>query len=269
MTAASLIVLGVSWAVIAIAALFVPPPEMVARAILVYSALGLIVPAISRWAVLKSVDVLGPSIAIPIQQGLRPLLAVTGAAVLLGEDIAPVRAIGVLAIVAGGWALSRRPPDERGTPGPDGRRRRRYALRSGVVFPVTAAVAYAASDLLVRSTLGDDLADPTFAAMVSTGSGLTAWLIIVGAVPRIRASVRIGRAAWWLVASGGLIGVAILGVYQALSRGEVSLVAPINSTQPLIVLLLSAVLLRDLERIGRGTVVSATAIVVGAILVSI
>lgn len=269
-TAASLIVLGVSWTIISIAVLFDPPGEVTSRAIVVFAALGLIVPAISRWAVLKSVDVLGPSIAIPIQQGLRPLLAVTGAALLLGEDVGLVRGIGVVLIIAGGWQLSRRPPEDRvGVDDAAAPRARRWALRRGIVFPLTAAVAYATSDLLVRSTLGDDLAEPSFAAMVSTGSGLLAWLLVVVAIRPMRASIRFGRAAWWLVASGALIGFAILGIYQALSRGEVSLVTPINATQPLVVLLLSAFLLRDVERIRPITVVSAAAIVAGAILVSL
>jgi drug/metabolite transporter (DMT)-like permease len=269
-TAASLIVLGVSWTIIAIAVLFDPPADVTARAILVFAALGLMVPAVSRWAVLKSVDVLGPSIAIPIQQGLRPLLAVTGAALLLGEDVGLLRGVGVALIIAGGWQLSRRPPEDRvGADDTATPRVRRWALRRGIVFPITAAVAYATSDLLVRSTLGDDLAEPTFAAMVSTGSGLLAWMLVVVSIRPMRSSVRFGRAAWWLVLSGGLIGFAIMGVYQALSRGEVSLVTPINATQPLIVLLLSAFLLRDVERIRLVTVVSATAIVAGAILVSL
>src|SRR3989304_5936468 len=72
------------------------------------------------------------------------------------------------------------------------------------------------------------------------------------------------RAGWGLVGWGRLMGSAILGVYQALSRGEVSLVTPINATQPLIVLLFSTLLLRDLERIRPITVVSATEIVAGA-----
>jgi uncharacterized membrane protein len=65
-----------------------------------------------------------------------------------------------------------------------------------------------------------------------------------------------------------LIGFAILGVYHALRRGEVSLVTPINATQPLIVLLFSAVLLRDLERIRPIAVLWAVAIVLGAVLVT-
>jgi drug/metabolite transporter (DMT)-like permease len=267
-TGASLIVLGVSWTVIAAAVVVATPADLTVEAIAVFSALGLLVPAVSRWAVLKSVDVLGPSTAIPIQQGLRPLLSVTGAVLLLGEDVGAVRAFGVILIIAGGWQLSKRPE---GIPTAGGTRPavRRFALRPGIAFPLIAAVAYAASDLLVRATLGDDLAEPASAAMISTGTGFVAWVAVVLAIPPIRVSVRFGRAGWWLVASGGLIGLAILGVFHALSLGEVSLVTPINATQPLIVLLFSALFLRDLERIRPAMVLSATAIVVGAILVSL
>lgn len=267
-TAASLIVLGVSWVVIAASVAIDPPDELTSQALVVYGGLGLIVPAVSRWSVLKSVDTLGPAIAIPIQQGLRPLLAVGGAALFLGERVDLVRALGVLAIIVGGWRLSRRPSEPVGVLVGD-REPRRWRFRPGIAFPLIAAVAYAASDLLVRVTLGDDVAEPGLAAMVSTGSGLTAWLLVAGAVPTVRSSVRFGPRAWWLVLSGALVGLAILGVYNALRRGEVSLVTPINATQPLLVLLLSAVLLRDLERVRAATVVSAAAIVGGAILVSV
>ncbi len=271
MIAASLIVLSVSWVVILISVLFDPPAEVTGKAVAVYSGLGLIVPAISRWSVLRSVDMLGPSIAIPIQQGLRPVLAVGGAVLLLGESLDLLRLVGVLAIVAGGWQLSRKPRegarDHAGSAvvTSDGR----WALRRGIVFPFIAAIAYAASDLLVRLTVGGDLAEPGFAAMVSTGAGLAAWLLIVGAVRSVRAGVRFGPRAWWLVLAGVLIGFAILAVYNALRRGEVSVVTPINAVQPLLVLLLSSLVLRDLEHIGPMTVLSGVAIVIGVILVSV
>ena len=269
--AASLIVLSVSWVVILISVLFDPPAEVTGKAVVVYSGLGLIVPAVSRWSVLRSVDMLGPSVAIPIQQGLRPLLAVGGAIVLLGESLDPLRLVGVLAIVAGGWQLSRKPREgERDHTGAavvtaDGR----WALRRGILFPFIAAIAYAASDLLVRLTVGGDLAEPGFAAMVSTGAGLAAWLLIVGAVRSVRAGVRFGPRAWWLVLAGVLIGFAILAVYNAFRRGEVSVVTPINAMQPLLVVLLSSLFLRDLEQIRPVTVISGVAIVIGAILVSV
>ncbi len=269
--AASLIVLSVSWVVIVISVLFDPPAEVTGKAVAVYSGLGLIVPALSRWSVLRSVDTLGPSIAIPIQQGLRPLLAVSGAVLLLGESLDVLRAVGVLAIVAGGWQLSRRPQEgERSksdrTVGAAGGR---WALRPGIVFAFVAAIAYAASDLLLRLTVGGDLAEPGFAAMVSTGAGLTAWLVIVAAVRSVRAGVRFGRRSWWLVLAGVLIGFAILAVYNAYRRGEVSIVTPINAVQPLLVFVLSSLFLRDLEQIRPMTVISGVAIVIGVILVSV
>jgi uncharacterized membrane protein len=104
--------------------------------------------------------------------------------------------------------------------------------------------------------------------MVSTGAGLFAWLVIVAAVPSVRAGVRFGPRAWWLVLAGVLIGFAILSVYNAFRRGEVSIVTPINAVQPLLVLLLSSLFLRDLEQIRPMTVISGVAIVIGVILVS-
>lgn len=263
-TAASLIILGVSWLVISLSVILGPPPTIARGSIAIYAALGLLVPAISRWSVLKSVHDLGPSIAIPIQQGLRPLLSVTGGVLLLGERLSVLRGVGIAAIIVGGVQLTRRPPDD-DSPRP---RLRRLALRQGLAFPFIAGLSYATSDVLIRRFLGDGDTDPGVAATISTGSGLLAWLLVVAAVPRARADVRFGRRSWWFVLAGALIGAAILGVYNALKRGEVSLVSPINATQPLIVLLLSALFLRDLDRVRWTTVAAAFAIVVGAILVS-
>jgi drug/metabolite transporter (DMT)-like permease len=264
-TAASLIVLGVSWLVISLSVLLGPPADITGRAVAIYAGLGLLVPAASRWSVLKSVHDLGPSVAIPIQQGLRPLLSVMGGILLLGERLSLLRGVGVASIIVGGWQLTRRPPDDPGRPPP---KLRRLALRPGLAFPFIAGLAYATSDVLIRLTLGEGQTEPGVAAMISTGSGLLVWLVAVAVVPSVRADVRFGPGSRWLVLAGALIGVAILGVYNALRRGEVTLVSPINSTQPLIVLLLSALFLRDLDRVRWGTVAAAIAIVVGAVLVS-
>ena len=264
-TAASLIVLGVSWLVISLSVLLGPPADITGRAVAIYAGLGLLVPAASRWSVLKSVHDLGPSVAIPIQQGLRPLLSVMGGILLLGERLSLLRGVGVASIIVGGWQLTRRPPDDPGRPPP---KLRRLALRPGLVFPFIAGLAYATSDVLIRLTLGEGQTEPGVAAMISTGSGLLVWLVAVAVIPSVRADVRFGPGSRWLVLAGALIGVAILGVYNALRRGEVTLVSPINSTQPLIVLLLSALFLRDLDRVRWGTVAAAIAIVVGAVLVS-
>jgi hypothetical protein len=56
---------------------------------------------------------LGPSIAVPITQGARSLLAVGGALLFLGETLTVQKLIGLLAIVASGWHLTRFTADTR------------------------------------------------------------------------------------------------------------------------------------------------------------
>jgi uncharacterized membrane protein len=87
-------------------------------------------------------------------------------------------------------------------------------------------------------------------------------------LPPVRRRFRIGTDAWWLVVSGVFMGVAILLLFHALAQGDVSLVAPVIGTQPLFVLVLSAMLLRNLERRDRSTIVAATLVVIGTILVA-
>lgn len=65
------------------------------------------------------------------------------------------------------------------------------------------------------------------------------------------------------------MGTAILLLFHALARGDVSLVAPVVGTQPLFVMVFSAILLRHLERRERSTLVAATIVVLGTILVPI
>jgi uncharacterized membrane protein len=65
------------------------------------------------------------------------------------------------------------------------------------------------------------------------------------------------------------MGSAILFLFHALDRADVSLVAPLVATQPLFVLLLSALILRHLERRERSTVLASLVVVGGTILVSL
>jgi uncharacterized membrane protein len=136
-----------------------------------------------------------------------------------------------------------------------------------VIYPVIAAFAYSTADLIVKSGL-DSISQPAFGATLAIGSGLAAWTM-AHAVPAVRRRFRLGRDAWWMALSGLLMGVAILLLFNALDRGDVSLVAPIVTTQPLFVFLFSTLILRHLERIDRSTVLAGIIVVVGTILVSV
>ncbi len=69
--------------------------------------------------------------------------------------------------------------------------------------------------------------------------------------------------------AGIVIAVAFLTTYLAFSKGAVNIVAPLLSTQPLFALVLSAVLLRNYEKITRNIIIGTVVIVAGAALLSI
>jgi drug/metabolite transporter (DMT)-like permease len=287
-TGGFMVVVSCAWVVVSVPALLDLPASVPTRSVALFAISGLFAPAISRAAALAGVLALGPSISVPIQQGLRPLIVLPAAAIVLGEAFGPLRVAGAAAIVAGGWVLSRQPGggtgdvpahpllDGEASPAVEGsirtRVRRRTAtlsrgFRPGIIYPVAAAITYSASDLFVKSGL-DTGPHPAFGAMVSIGVALLVWSV-AHVLPSVRRRFRVGRHAGWLVLSGTLMGIAILLLFSAFDRGEVSLVAPVVATQPLFVFLLSALFLRHLEKRERSTLVAGVIVVIGTILVSL
>jgi drug/metabolite transporter (DMT)-like permease len=284
-TAGFMVIVGCAWAVVSIPVLLDPPDSIPGRSIAFFAISGFFAPAIARAAALTGVHRLGPSITVPIQQGLRPLLVLPAAAIVLGEGFGPLRVFGAMTIVTGGWILSRQPGggtsdvpvdpvmDEEANPKDSvrARVRRRTAgvsrgFRPGVIYPLAAAVAYSTADLLVKSGL-ESPSDPAFGAVVSIGSGLLLWSV-AHALPAVRRRFRLGRDARWLMLSGAFMGGAILLLFNALDRGDVSLVAPVVATQPLFVFLFSTLILRHLERLERSTLIAGVLMVIGTICVS-
>jgi drug/metabolite transporter, DME family len=243
-----------------------PPDELRLGAVTVFAVGGLFAPGLARATTLVGVDRLGPSIAVPIQQGARPVLAVIGAVLLLQESVGPLQVVGVALIAIGGWALSREPgeTDLTESVGNGGASRR---FKAGIIFPLATAVFYATSDLIVKGGL-DEFSDPNFGALIGIAAALFVWASIVGVVPAVRKRMTFGASFPWFAASGVLMAFALIALFSALEQGEVSLVSPIVASQTLVVFVLSVIFLRDVERIGLRVVIAGTATVLGVVLVS-
>ena len=84
---------------------------------------------------------------------------------------------------------------------------------------------------------------------------------VLGGLAGIVAGI-VGGDFLWL--AGG-----VMLMFQALSRGNVVVVSPLVSTNPLFTLVLAAVLLRDVERITRRTIVGALLVVLGVVVVTV
>jgi DME family drug/metabolite transporter len=267
---AGIVVTNVVSAIILLAAVSLDPPESVPAETVAWFALAGVVggPGLAAAAVLLGIDRLGPPTHGPLQGGAYGIAISVGAALFLGETVGPLRGLGVAAIVVGGGTLLQsQPANHSGGTSLQGPKPRR-ALRPGVVFPLLAGGSLAASDLIVKSNL-ETLAHPTFAAVVALSAGLLFWAGIVATVPAARRSLRVGRGVAWFVASGGLLGAAFAALNTALAHGEASTVGPIVASEPLAILLLSALFLSALHRVTRGMVLGGALVVVGAILVSL
>lgn len=271
-----LISLSTALALIVIAVLLDPPDEVNGHGLLLFALGGLAAPGVSRWAATTGVHRLGPSIAVPITQGARPLLAVGGALLFLGESLTIQKLVGLVAIVAGGWQLSRSREDARslGLGSIEGpveemtRSQSIFRVRPGIVFPLLAGLAYAGSDLVVKEAL-NHLDHPRLGAMVGMATALVAWSAATLLASPLRKQVHVGRDFGWLVVSGILAGLAIINLFTALDNGDVTLVSPITASQPLAVFVFSRVFLRKLERLHASTVLAGLSIVVGTITISI
>ena len=249
-----------------------PPDNIESGALPLFAVAGLAAPGISRWTSATGIQLLGPSVAVPLTQGARPLLSVAGAIVLLGEDFSLLQMVGLATIIGGGVELSRirkgRADQEPETELVSVVARFRKSLRPGIAFPLVAALAYAISDLFMKEGLAR-MDEPKFATLAAMSTALIVWMLIAGLVPRVRHGITIGHDFGWLIVSGTLTGFALINLNGALSDGDLSVVAPIVASQPLAVFLFSRVLLRDLESLHPAVIVAGVSVVIGTILISL
>jgi drug/metabolite transporter (DMT)-like permease len=225
---------------------------------LVFVAAGLVAPGMSRWASTTGFARLGPTIAVPILAGMRPVLSAIGAILFLGEAVRARRVAGLALVIAGGWFLSRAPAQRDGP----------AVFRPAVAWPVLAALCFATSDVIVKQIL-DSVPTPTVGALLAACGALLFWGFTAAVAPPVRRSLRFGSQAPWMVLSGALVGLAIASLFTALDGGEVTVVIPILASQPLLVVGLSWLLLRRIEILTPVKVAGAAAVVAGTILVSV
>ena len=80
---------------------------------------------------------------------------------------------------------------------------------------------------------------------------------------------RLERHVGQLFTAGVTISVGMVCIYYALDLGKVSVVIPISSTGPFFSLILTAIFLRDVEKVNLRVVVSAALIVGGVVLLTL
>ncbi len=223
----------------------------------VFLGIGALVPGLSQLLFVRAVRDAGPSRA-SIAIGTAPIFSAALAVAFLGETLGPTLAIATLLIVAGGALLAWEPVRPAG-------------FRAiGVVLGVVCAVLFAVRDNLVREAAERGELEP-LAATTASLLGAVLVLGLVALATRVQAGgpVPVRTVAAAFAPAGVCLGLAYAALIEAFDRGQVTVVAPLNATQSLWAVALSAIVLGRSEAIGRRLVLAAVLVVAGGALIGV
>jgi drug/metabolite transporter (DMT)-like permease len=180
--------------------------------------------------------------------GAAPLVAVAIALVFLGEPLRIPLLVGAVLVVAGGVELARE------------RERPQHLRRIGLLYAFAGATLFAIRDNLVRHLA---------TGVVPAPPGVAATAALLGGGVLVVAWARRGVGRRWLpfLPAGLLFGASYVSLFEAYYRGRVTVVAPLVAMESLFGVLLSFLLLRHSEVVGRRLVIGAVLIVAGGGLI--
>ena len=137
---------------------------------------------------------------------------------------------------------------------------------AGYAFGLIAGVCYGAWSIIAKTAINDyDIPPLLFAATAFFFGTIMFGPVLAYDAPR---AFRISKRALAMFAISGVgSGVAIVALSFALEKGDVTVVAPIVSTSPLITLFLVRIFLERLEKVTLRMVSGALLVVGGTALV--
>jgi drug/metabolite transporter, DME family len=237
--------------------LFVPLESLTSTAIWIFVGVGFFQPGLTRLLAYKGIDALGVAITDPIR-ATTPLFSAMMAIIFLGEQVTAGIVVATLMIIAGITLLSWRSGSMK--------------LTGSAVYlwyPI-AASALAGATQVVRKFGMAAVPHPFLAAAVTASSSFVISLVTLWYVEKSQETWKMNRQCfWWFLAAGVTISVGMVCIYYALDLGKVSVVIPISSTGPFFSLILTAIFLRDVEKVTLRIVVSAALIVGGVVLLTL
>jgi drug/metabolite transporter (DMT)-like permease len=237
--------------------LFLPLSSLTSASILIFVLVGLFQPGLTRLLTYKGIDALGVAIADPIR-ATTPLFSALMAIIFLGETITLPIIAATLMIIAGIILVSWR-----------GGSMKLVGSAVFLWYPIAASALAGASQVGRKFGLAA-VPHPVLAAAVTATSSLVVSLLTLWYVEKSQETWQMNRQCfWWFLAAGITISFSMVCIYYALDLGKVSVVIPISSTGPFFSLILSALFLRDVERVTGRIVLSAAMIVGGVLLLSL
>ena len=237
--------------------IFLPLSSLASSALLIFVAVGFFQPGLTRLLTYKGIDALGVAITDPIR-ATTPLFSAAMAIIFLGERITLPIIIATFMIIAGITLLSWRQGSMK--------------LTGSAVFlwyPIIASALAGATQVARKFGLAS-VPHPFLAAAVTATSSFVVSVLTMWYVEKTQETWKMNRQCfWWFLAAGVTVSLSMVCIYYALDRGKVSVVIPVSSTGPFFSLILTAIFLRDVERVTLRIVTSAAMIVSGVLLITL
>ncbi|MDZ7687300.1 MAG: EamA family transporter [Halobacteriales archaeon] len=202
----------------------------------------------------ESIERVGASRAEPVKAS-QPLHAAAVAVVVLGEALTAVHLLGILLIVAGVGFVS-------------------WTIRDGgtapprtLLLPLAAAFFFGVEP--VFASIGLSEGTPVVVGLaVKTAAASAGFAVYLRWKDTLDTTAfRSPSRRWYLLAAAANVAFLIL-YYTALTVSDVVVVVPIVQTSPLFVVVLSALFLRDLEKVDARVFAGALLVVIGAAIVT-
>ena len=250
---ATLTVTAVQVTILSILLLF-DLPELNWTAIIYFVLAGFFAAILGRTMNYLSIDKLGVPISTSLT-GTNPIFALILAVLFLGEKVSIATMLGTLLVVVGialmsGWGSENK------------------LNTKDLVLPLASAFFYACSSA-VRKVGLNILPESVLGAVVGALTSLIAYPILLRLMGRSGEFKLSRKALPWLIGGGIATSTAWIGMFTATQMGSVSVVSAIIGANPLFGLILSAVMLRDTERITRQVALGSVLIVVAVIMITL
>ncbi|WP_331234093.1 EamA family transporter [Natronorarus salvus] len=259
---ALLVVIAVNVVVLfPLAFLLDPNPTVTPRSIAAFAGAGIVGTMLGRAFFYEGIKRVGASRAEPVKASM-PLHATVLAVLFLGERVTGPQFFGIVLIVAGIALVSW---EQASTDRLEGNE----TPWLGLSLPLAAALFFGLEPILATIGFGEGTSVPMGLAIKTAAAlvvfvGYLAWR---GTLPG-RADVPPGAFRWYVLA-GVTSTTFLLAYYAGLAVSRVSVVVPIMQTSPLIVVVVSALLFKRIEKVTPRLIAAAGVIVCGGITVTL
>jgi len=249
---ATLVVSAVQVTVLSIL-LLADPPEINWVAIAYFAASGIMASTLGRTLNYLSINKLGVAISTSLV-GANPLFSTLFAFLFLNESVAFTTVLGSIMVVVGIAVIS-------------GKSEAADFKKTDLLIPLMAACFYAASSTFRKVGL-NILSEAVLGAVVGAMMSLIIYPIYLTATQKL-GDFRLSKSSLpYLIVGGVVVSVTWISMFYAFNLGSVSVVSSLMGTSPLFSLMLSAVFLKDTEKITKNVVIGSIVIVAGIIIIS-